>query len=103
LLHKLEAKDDLDWVKRAYSLAFSPDGRLLAGGGVINLLLWDVGSGQVKRLYPQSSGEAVDVRFSGDGKGLTTVHGFKRGDFSEGPEKDILSYPGVADWAVEGK
>jgi WD40 repeat protein len=103
LLHRLEAKDDLDWVKRAYSLAFSPDGRLLAGGGVINLLLWDTSSGQVKRLFPQGSGEAVEVRFSGDGGMLTTVYGFKRGDFSQGPEKDTLSYPWVAEWGVEAK
>ncbi len=62
-----------DWV---YSIAFSPDGRFLAGGtcwgksvaGAVKV--WDVSSGMVAETLASSVGGLQGVAFSGDGKRL---------------------------------
>jgi WD40 domain-containing protein len=99
LLHKLDVKQQPNVINEVYSLAFSPDDKLLAGGGVQNLVLWNTASGAVEKIHPTSSGGAVHVRFDKDGKQMTTVHGFHgtRGDNGE----DLLVYPRVQKWRVE--
>ena len=58
------------------SLAFSPDGKLIAGGTIQRIVLWDAGSGKVVRELPNESSIAAHLRFSKDGKTLTSVHDF---------------------------
>ena len=80
------------------SLAFSPDAKLLAGGSSLKLVLWETASGRVARSLPPQSGGAVHVRFSKDGKKLTTVRDFY-GTNGRGGE-DLLTYPEVREWTV---
>lgn len=55
-----------------HDLAFSPDGRLLAGGGTDSVVrIWDVESGQVLRSLPHAD-ELLAVSFSPDGAWLAT-------------------------------
>jgi WD40 repeat protein len=98
LLHKLDVKQQPNVINEVYSLAFSPDDKLLAGGGAQNLLLWNTETGAVEKIYPTSSGGAVHIRFDKESKELTTVHGFHgtRGDDGE----DLLVYPRVQKWPV---
>jgi hypothetical protein len=101
-LHKLVAhqKPDPESLRRVVRMEFSNDGRLLAGGGLQNLVLWDTETGQVERIYPTTSGQAAHIRFSGDGKSITAVHDFYgTGDRKTGA--DALVYPRVQKWDIE--
>ncbi len=101
LLHKLDVAQQPNVINEVYSLEFSPDDKLLAGGGAQNLVLWNTGSGTVESIYPTSSGGAVHIRFDKEGKQMTTVHDFHgaRGENGE----DLLVYPRVHEWSVESK
>ena len=98
LLHKLVAamQPDLTVLTGIDSLAFSPDGKLIAGGGLFRLVLWEASSGKVVRLLPRSSHGAEQIRFSKDGKTLTTVH-----DFYGTAKKGVVVYPTVRRWDVK--
>ncbi len=51
------------------SLAFSPDGSLLAGSCSNRVPVWDVGSGKVKyTLYEGFQSQIVDCQFNTDGR-----------------------------------
>jgi WD40 repeat protein len=80
------------------SLAFSPDGKHLAGGGVMRLVLWKADTGEPVRLFPPGSGGAAHVRFSKRGTAITTVHQFS-GTTSDAGE-ELLVYPAVRHWDV---
>lgn len=98
LLHKLvcQQRPAVYSESGVRSLAFSPDGKLLAGGGSSNVVLWDTGTGNVAGLLPSGSGGAVHIRFARDGKKLTTVGGFYGANTESG---DILQgYPQVRQW-----
>jgi WD40 repeat protein len=101
LLHTLDPGDqpDLTVLTDSDSLVFSPDGRLLAGGSFLRLVLWDTDSGKPARLLPSSSGGAAHVRFGEEGKKLTTVHEFYGTRSDKGD--DLLIYPAVRHWDVE--
>ena len=55
-----------------YALAFTPDGRLLASGGLADpfVHLWDVESGTLVREFEQNVGGAHSLEFSRDGHTL---------------------------------
>jgi WD40 repeat protein len=58
------------------SLAFSPDGKLLACAKVNgSILLWDVAAGAELRALPTSAGEVVRIAFSPDGTLLAAAGG----------------------------
>jgi WD40 repeat protein len=100
MLHKLvaDAEPDLTVLTGIDSLAFSPDGKRIAGGGLSRLIFWETASGKVVRLLPRASHGAVQIRFSRDGKTITTVHDFY-GTRKKGA--DVLVYPTVRAWDVE--
>src|SRR3977135_1499080 len=52
-------------------LAFSPDGRMLAGAGGI-VKLWDVASGREVRTFTGITARAQGLTFSPDGEALAT-------------------------------
>ena len=58
------------------SLAYSPDGRLLAGGQIDgSVLLWEAGGWrQVGAPLASSRGESLSVAFTADGRTLATSH-----------------------------
>jgi WD40 repeat protein len=101
-LHRLVAhqKPDPESLRRVVGMEFSNDGQVLAGGGIQNLVLWDTGTGQVKRIYPASSGQAAHIRFSADGKSITAVHDFY-GTQDRKTGGDALVYPRVQTWDLE--
>jgi WD40 repeat protein len=99
-LHTLTAPDDptLTELAGSGSLAFSPDGKLLATGGFMRASLWDTATGKVVRQLPRASAGAGHVRFSRGGKQLTTVSEF----FGTGAAKENLQiYPAVRVWDVD--
>jgi hypothetical protein len=100
-LHQLVArqKPDIEGDRLVYSIAFSPDGKLLAGGGIHSLLIWDTNTGEVKKIFPRGSWGAVRCRFIGDGKKIETVHDFA-GTTSQAGE-NVLIYPRVQQWVLE--
>lgn len=55
----------------ATSLAFSPDGTMLASGGAV-ARLWDVARGRQLYLFEAPVGEVIDVAFSADGRLVVT-------------------------------
>jgi WD40 repeat protein len=101
LLHKLspagQRLPDLTTLNGMNSLAFSPDGKQLAGGAILATGLWDVETGKLARLLPpHQSGSATFVRFSRDGTKVTTVNEFVG---TSGPNgEDLLVYPTVREW-----
>jgi hypothetical protein len=62
-------------VPAATSVAFSPDGRLLACGSHRLVTLWDLQMGQVVRSLPGLPGTVQAVRFSPDGSLLAVAGG----------------------------
>ena len=63
---------DLEWW-RVFSVAFSPDGQTLASGSTKQLLLWDVGTGQILSILaiPEES-DVYSVAFSPNGQLLAS-------------------------------
>jgi WD40 repeat protein len=58
----------------AMSLAFSPDGQLLASGGFDStVILWDTATGQQRRALNGHSGAVSSVTFSPDGRLLASA------------------------------
>jgi WD40 repeat protein len=56
------------------ALAFSPDGKVLASGGLDrNIFLWDTETWQVRGPLEGHSGEVADLAFSPDGRRLASV------------------------------
>lgn len=63
----------------------------------MGVVLWDVQSGESK-IMPWDSSGAAQIRFSEDGRKLTTVHGFHGEVAPFG--REWLAYPKVRSWEV---
>ncbi|MDE0313423.1 MAG: sigma-70 family RNA polymerase sigma factor [Candidatus Poribacteria bacterium] len=62
------------WGDRAWwGLAFSPDGKTLAGGGGEIILLWDIDTGKTKMRLTMPTHRVFDLAFSPDGKSLASA------------------------------
>jgi hypothetical protein len=78
LRQKLSASARTIW-----SLAFSPDGNLLAGmNGTAEMIVWDVKAGQVRKTLPVPNGRPL--AFSPDGRLLAAGYGMKSKNYGEG-------------------
>src|SRR5262249_30507544 len=62
------------------SLAYSPDGKLLAAGAFQEVLLWDAQTGAIRRRLTGFADRVVAVAFSHDGKRLATGGGAPTAD-----------------------
>lgn len=81
--------------------AFSPDSKLLVGGGLQNLVVWDVASGQVLQRFESSSGLASAAWFSPNQTEIHTIRGFHGQRTQEGREFDV--YPSLHHWTIQKK
>ena len=102
-IHKLAADGaplpDMTVLSEMGSLTFSPDGTQIAGGAVMAVGIWDAATGKLARRLPSfKSGTAAVVRYSADGKKLTTVRDFVSTTGAGG--KDLLVYPVVNGWEL---
>jgi WD40 repeat protein len=57
------------------SMAFSPDGKTLATGSFLEVILWDVDSGKIKLKIPGFADRVVAIAYSPDGKYFATGGG----------------------------
>ncbi len=65
---------DSNWFPRTQTIAFSPDGRLLAAAGVHSTIVWDMAA---KRQRFTLDLESAYIAFTPDGKQLVTANGAK--------------------------
>ncbi len=80
---------------------FSSDSKLLVGGGLQYLVLWDVASGQVLQRFDSSSGGAIAAWFSPDETEIFTVNDFYTLDTEGGMY--LLVYPSLHHLTVQRK
>ena len=68
-------RDVADWrIDSSWcGVAFSPDGKTLAGGGGEIILLWDIGTGKTKMRITRPTHRVFDLAFSPDGKTLASA------------------------------
>jgi WD40 repeat protein len=57
----------------AWTLAFSPDGRRLYGGGWFRLFRWDLSDGAFVSLPTEHHGIIKSIQFTADGRELATI------------------------------
>ena len=72
-------RDVVDWrIDSSWcGVAFSPDGKTLAGGGGEIIVLWDIGTGETKMKITRPTHRVFDLAFSPNGETLASA-GFER-------------------------
>ncbi len=76
--HLVELKEVLSHADMVYSVAFSPDGKMIATGSWDNSArLWDAATGRPLGQPLEHSGHVFGVAFSPDGKTIVTASGDK--------------------------
>jgi len=65
-----------------FALAFSPDGKELAAGGVNEVTIWDSATGKLRRRLPKLPARIHAIAYSADGKSLL-VGGGTTGEYGE--------------------
>jgi hypothetical protein len=102
-LHTLIAGHEpgTDSLEAVSTLAFSPDGKMLAGKTVFNVVLWHTDSGKLARSLPREFGGVVQIRFSKDGKKVTSIHGFHGYRNPNNAGEELLVYPEVKERGLD--
>ena len=102
--HRLSLRQGGDATGWATSLAFSPDGKLLAVGSTGGIRLWDTATGREARRFAPESGRAGVLTFSPDGKTLAGVREPYAQSMPENGKLGVLGlievYPTVFLWEV---
>lgn len=80
------------------ALRFSPDSNFLAASTASNLFFWNVASGEVAGQLPPGSGGAIYLRYTEEGKKITSIKGFTRVATEDGTP--ALKYPTVETFEV---
>ncbi len=88
--------DEVESTAAAYSVAVSPNGRLLASGGKDEAAyIWDVATGTLIHTFDGHDGPIERVAFSPDGKSLVTASWdmtIRVWDISRGRERTLLGH-----------
>jgi WD40 repeat protein len=75
---KTQVKHSLKAPYSVFSIVFSPDGKQLASGGILNrtVSIWDVAIGKLVRELSDAAGSVESLAYSPDGKYLASGRGF---------------------------
>ncbi len=103
--HKFNVVDTLHAPREVKGLAFSPDGRRLAGGAWFALLVWDLRSGKLSIRDTEHFGAIIAMAYTPDGRALATIGRYTDGgvrliDANDNHVLRRLSAHNACGWAI---